>query len=139
MIVEEETAPLIEEIMGTGDSASEASVDKKELREAFDKSFDDGVTIFYNSVRNDVTGKWRSYICATPNNITDFAVDYYNAYFEDDSEIHFVVNFQLGTTTRISKIGNMLDLTVHEYTDGEEHDAKALAGGTVLSQTQITL
>lgn len=115
-----------------------AEAELKDKREAFDKSFDDGVTTF-REVRNDVTGKWRIYLCATRNNIKDYAVDYYNAYFESDDQIHFIVNFTLRTTTRISKAGNLLDITVHEYVDKEEHDAKALCGGMVLAQTQIDL
>ena len=112
---------------------------EKQAKESFDKAFADGSAVFYSSVRNDVTGKWRQYVCSTKNDFTEFAKEYYETYFADDEEIHFIVNLALKTTTRISKTGGMLDLTVHEYVDGEEHDAKKLAGGPVISQVQITL
>ena len=71
---------------------------------------------------------------ASSKNILDYAVDYYKAYFESDDEIHFVVNFSLNTTTVIARYADYLDITIHEYVKGEEHDAKILGGGDVLKE-----
>lgn len=71
--------------------------------------------------------------------IQDCAVDYYKAYFDSDNEVHFVVNFALNTTCVIGKYNNHLDVTVHEYADGEEHDAKELGGGDILGQYWVDI
>ena len=137
-VVEEETVPFIEEIIDSG-SGVETPADKEDLQKTFNESFGEGSGMLWKTVKNDVTGNWRIFVCLTGKDFTDYAVDYYNAYFENDNEIHFIVNLYQMTTTRVGKIGNLLDITVHEYTDLEEYDAKILAGGPVLSQTQVTI
>lgn len=43
------------------------------------------------------------------------------------------MNFSLNTTSSISVLYNgILDVSIHEYINGEEHDAKALFGGMLL-------
>lgn len=37
-------------------------------------------------------------------------------------------------TTKISVMGNMLDVTIYEYVDKEEHDAKILYTGNLLKE-----
>lgn len=91
-------------------------------------------------VRNDVTGNWR--ICTIAENIqmVDYAVDYYKRKFRNDDEIHAIVNFDYNTTTSISLIAdNILDVIVHEYVKGEEHDAKLLFGGILLKEYWVYL
>ena len=61
-----------------------------------------------------------------------YALSYYKTYFMDDSEIHAIVNFTRRTTTRITCLGNMLNVSILEYVDKEEHDAKALFGGMLI-------
>ena len=97
--------------------------------------------MFDKNVRNDVTGNWRLARYASPENFLDHAVDYYNAYFENDDEIHFVINFTLNTTSVIQKMPgmNILDVTVKEYVSKEEHDADLLGSGTVLGQYWVHL
>ena len=87
-----------------------------------------------NDVPNDVTGNWR--ICTIANNIqmVDYALNYYKLKFMDDNEIHGIVNFNYKTTTKISVLGNILDVAVYEYVSGEEHDAKILYGGKLLCE-----
>ena len=93
---------------------------------------------FSNSVKNDVTGNWRISLISSSKEPTEYAVDYYNTLFSTNDEIHAIVNFTLKTTTRISVLyEGMLDVTVLEYVDGEEHDAKELFSGMVLSQYWI--
>ena len=108
-----------------------------------DKSLEnDGVYIsFLSFVNNDVTGNWRLAKTSSNINIADYALDYYKTYFKDDEEIHAVVNFSNRTTTKVSvsKTFGVIGLTVHEYVDKEEHDAKELFGGKVLESYNVYL
>lgn len=98
----------------------------------FDVSFSD-------TYRNDVTGNWRLSRIAEDINIEEYAVDYYNNYFESDSEVHIIINFTLNTTTSITVMGNLLDVTTTEYVDKEEHDAKLACSGTLLSEYHVNI
>lgn len=95
---------------------------------------------FSDSVINDITGRWRISSIASSKDITEYAVDYYNTFFSSDDEIHAIVNFSLNTTTSISApYSGTLDVAVHEYVSGEEHDANALFGGMLLAEYFINL
>lgn len=90
---------------------------------------------FSDSVINDVTGRWRISSITSSKDITEYAVDYYNTLFNSDDEIHAITNFSLNTTTSISVLSKgMLDVAVHEYVSGEEHDANTLFSGTLLAE-----
>lgn len=89
------------------------------------------------NVRNDATGNYRIMKIAEDVQIEDIALDYYKKYFSDSKEVHFVINFSKNTTTSITDMGTLLDVTVHEYINKEEHDAKVLGGGKVLAQYQV--
>lgn len=93
---------------------------------------------FSDSVRNDITGNWRIASIASSKNITDYVIDYYNTLFNSNEEIHAIVNFSLNTTSSISVLyDGILDVVVHEYIDGEEHDANVLFGGMLLKEFWI--
>ncbi|MGN0162700.1 MAG: hypothetical protein ACI4EA_03830 [Candidatus Ornithomonoglobus sp.] len=92
-----------------------------------------------SSVRNDKTGHWKISSIASNIQFEEYAASYYDRYFTDDKQIHFIVNFALKTTSVVSCFGNILDVTVHEYIDGEEHDANILGGGTVLAEYFVYL
>lgn len=92
---------------------------------------------FMGNVAEDTTGNWRLSTTTDTKAVEDYALDYYKTYFKSDSEIHAIVNFSLNTTTCISNLGGLLDVTVHEYVDGEEHSAKELFGGAVLAEYMI--
>lgn len=96
----------------------------------------DGIDFLYSdSVRNDVTGNWRISLISDSATPETYALDYYNTLFSSDDEIHAIVNFSLNTTTKISVLyAGVLDVTVLEYVDGEEHDAKKLFGGSLLKE-----
>ena len=95
---------------------------------------------FSDSVRNDTTGRWRISSIASSKDIVEYAADYYNTFFSSNDEIHAIVNFSLNTTTSISVLAEgLLDVAIHEYIDGEEHDAKALFGGMLLKEYFINL
>lgn len=94
----------------------------------------DGISFRADKVRNDTTGNWRISLIAENIDMSEYALDYYKQYFTDDSEIHFIVNFNYNTTTKIMVMGGDLDVTVQEYVAKEEHDANTLGGGTVLAE-----
>ncbi|MDE6567254.1 MAG: hypothetical protein K2K70_05940 [Lachnospiraceae bacterium] len=92
-----------------------------------------------NKVRNDVTGKWRISTIAANVTMEKYALSYYKWKFLNDDEIHGIVNFNNKTTSKISVMGNMLDVTVHEYVKGEEHDANLLFSEMVLKEYHVYL
>lgn len=94
----------------------------------------DGINFRADKVRNDATGNWRISCIAENIDMSEYALDYYKQYFTDDSEIHFIVNFNNNTTTKIMNMGDDLDVTVQEYVSKEEHDAKLLGSGSVLAE-----
>ena len=104
-----------------------------------DKKFSDNeINIdLQDSVRNDVTGNWKLARTSDVFNIEEYALDYYNTYFNDDNEIHAVVNFTNNTTTNISYMFGILDVAIHEYVDKEEHDANILFSGDVIEEYYV--
>lgn len=110
---------------------------KEEIREDLKEKHG---LIFSGDVRNDVTGNWRYALCASSSPVEDFALDYYKAYFENDKEVHGIINFTTKTTTAITvtTIGHKyLHVRVLEYVDGEEHNAKTLFSGSMLKTMDI--
>lgn len=88
---------------------------------------------------NDVTGNWRLSRVASFFNIEEYAVDYYNTYFEDDKEVHVIVNYSLNTTTFIIRPAADLYVTIHDRVENEEFDAKEAGSGMVLAEYSISL
>ena len=97
----------------------------------------DDISFVVTNVPNDVTGNWRIASIAENIEIQDYALDYYKEYFKSDDEIHAIVNFNYKTTTKISVMGNLLDVSVYEYVDKEEHDAKLLFSGMLLKEYHV--
>ena len=106
---------------------------KEALKEALDGA------LFYESVNNDATGRWRLLVYASSENFVDHAADYYNAFFGSDDEVHFAVNLTLKTTSVMNVSGGLMALDLHEYIDQEQHDAKILGGGDLLKQYSVNL
>ncbi len=95
---------------------------------------------FSESIHEDTTGKWRLARVATAKEIQAYALEYYNAYFQSDDEIHAIVNFTLGTTYKLAKVSSdTLDIVIHDYVEGEELDANILFSGTVTGNYQINI
>lgn len=92
-----------------------------------------------SDVRNDVTGNWRISVINKSMNFEEYALSYYNKYFTHDKEIHAIVNFAYMTTTKITVVGDKLDITIYEYVKDEEHDAKKLFGGMLYSEYCVYL
>lgn len=95
--------------------------------------------MFSKTYRNDITGNWRLARIAEDINIEEYAVDYYNNYFESDNEVHIIINFSLNTTTNITVMGNLLDVTIMEYVDKEEHDASLACSGALLKEYHVNI
>lgn len=108
-----------------------------DAREALDDVL--GNTTFYKDVRNDVTGRWRVLVFYSSENIVDHALEYYNAYFSSDDEVHIAVNLGLNTTSSMTVGNGFMYIDVHEYIDGEEHDAKVLGSGQLLKSYMVNL
>lgn len=119
---------------------TELTENSEETKELIGKNIDDTEAHFsVSKVRNDVTGNWRISTIAESIDIQEYAVSYYNKYFTNDTEIHAIVNFTYNTTTKISIMGNLLDVCIYDYVDGEEHDAKLLFGGTLLKEYFVNI
>lgn len=90
-----------------------------------------------SKVRNDVTEKWKISTISENIEILDYALSYYKEYFSDDSEVHAIVNFANKTTTKITVVADQIDVSIFEYVDKEEHDAKILFSGSLLKEYSI--
>jgi len=91
-------------------------------------------------VNNDKTGKLRySGFGNKGVNLSEYALSYYNNYFESDKEIHAVINFTDKTTTRISCSGGMLFVTVLNYVEGEDYDVDLMFTGDVIKDYIVYL
>ncbi|WP_231169760.1 hypothetical protein [Clostridium botulinum] len=88
-------------------------------------------------VRNDTTGNWRLTTISDNCDIKDYALSYYNENFENNNQIHAIVNFTTNTTTKISDMGNLIEVIVLQRVEKEEHDAKKLFGGMKLAHYWI--
>ena len=86
-----------------------------------------------------MTGKWRYATISNDVDIQDYVLSYYKEYFKSDDEVHAIINFANNTTTRINSGGDRLLVTVLDYVDGEEHDAKKMFGGTPLESYCVYL
>lgn len=130
---EESSAP--EETEAPADSAPEVPHrSREEIVGVSDKDISDlNKKIVVMSVPNDVTENWKYITLSESTDFLEYALSYYNLYFGNDKEIHAVVNFTNKTTTKISVFGDKLEITVHDYVDGEEHDAKIMFSGTPLA------
>ena len=95
--------------------------------------------VFTDYVNDDTTGNWKLSKTADQVPVKKYALDYYKKIFNNDDEVHAVVNFTYKQTAAIKCLGNMLDVTVHEYVPKEEHSAKTLFGGRVIKEYQIDI
>ncbi len=112
--------------------ASEQDADKEAAKKSFAEAMGTSTITFSESVRNDAGGNFRLTRLASSEDILDHAIEYYNAYIKNDTEVHFVINSTLKTTARISASYNYLFVDEYEYVDNEEHDAKTLLSGLPL-------
>ena len=129
-----------EEAEGTENNESLSTTTLDDSNESESESDPLGFNVtFSKTYRNDTTGNWRLARIAENINIEEYAVDYYNNYFESDTEVHIIINFSLNTTTCITVMGNLLDVTIMEYVDKEEHDAVIACTGTLLKEYHVNI
>lgn len=138
-------------IMAENDSVTETTEEEEkepvesgtyELKCSEDDADEDAIDVYFSDeVRNDVTGNWRIAEIASNKSALDFALAYYKEFVTSKDETHAVVNFTTKTTTKISRspLPGYVSVTIHEYVDGEEHDAKELFGGEVLGDYWIDI
>lgn len=124
---------------GVEDGAKDtiSSAEKQTEEKQNESTTKDDISFVVTNVPNDVTGNWRIASIAENIEMQDYALDYYKEYFKSDDEIHAIVNFNYKTTTKISVMGNLLDVSVYEYVDKEEHDAKLLFSGMLLKEYHV--
>ena len=124
---------------GVEDGAKDAinSTEQQADKTQDESTAQDDISFVVTNVPNDVTGNWRIASIAENIEMQDYALDYYKEYFKSDDEIHAIVNFNYKTTTKISVMGNLLDVSVYEYVDKEEHDAKLLFSGMLLKEYHV--
>lgn len=123
----------------TTEVTTEATTEKTTQVKPKSKDITDKDIDFSSDYRNDSTGKWRIAITSDSFDIEKYALSYYLNYFKDDDEIHVIVNFTRMTTTKISDMGDTLDVSIHEYTKGEEHDANKALGGMLLNEYHVNI
>lgn len=97
-----------------------------------DKDIKELKPVFFKSVINDVTGNWRYATISSNVDIEEYILSYYKNYFKADNEVHGIVNFARKTTTRITCSSGLLTVSILDYVDGEEHDAKIMYSGQLL-------
>ncbi len=136
--IEPTTVATLEPSVTTTPSVEPTQVIEDTLLPGVNKVIEDEFTVS-KKVRNDVTGNWRMTKIADIKyaDFQDYAVDYYNKYFENDNEVHAVINFATNTTTCIKNLDGALYVTIHEYVDKEEHDANKLFSGMILNDYMI--
>lgn len=108
-----------------------------EEKEKVSDKYIEGIEFVPMKVNGDVTGNWRVSVISEDIEIPEFALEYYEKYFESDEEVHGIVNYLYDSTIRINKMGDLLFVSVFERVDEEEHDAAKLFSGKHVLEYQI--
>ena len=66
-------------------------------------------------------------------------LDYYKAFFEDDHEVHAIINESLGITTRVACDNGMLFVTVFQYHQDDERKTIDIFYGKPTSEYVINI
>ena len=137
---EEAEAKAKDEAEAKENIATTPTIKRENIIGTSNKDFKNISTSKPTKVRNDVTCNWKLSTIATTDNILEYAKNYYDNNFTSDDEIHAIVNFTLNTTACVSSLfDNIINVTIHEYVDKEEHDANKLFSGMVLGDYWIYL
>ena len=137
---EEAEAKAKEEAEAKQDNTITSEIIRENIVGTSCKDFREISTSKPGKVTNDVTGNWRLSKINTSDDIIEYVKSYYENNFNNDSEIHAIINFTLNTTTNVSVLfDNILSVTIHEYVNKEELDAKKLFSGMVLGEYWIYL
>lgn len=116
---------------------SPEEVEAQQQIDAFDAAL--GVSYsFDKSVRNDATGRWRMLRYCANKDFIPCVMPYYEAYFQDDAEVHAVVDLKY-STYMITCDGSRLKIRKYTYVEGEEHSAGTLGSGELLGRYEVDL
>lgn len=117
------------------DEGGETEALRNELKEKYD------VTEPSKFVKGDTTGRWRIVKVANATAPAEYALDYAKVYMKDaeSTDIHYIVNFSLKTTTKLQVVLGKLLVTTTEYVDKEEHDATIIGEGLLLTEEAYDL
>src|SRR5690625_1957473 len=66
---------------------------------------------------------WKNVVTSKKCDVEEDTIDFYEEYMEN-GDVYYIISFATNTTTVIRDTGTHLYITVHEYEDKEEHDAK---------------
>ena len=105
------------------------NADEIDYKKLFINSIGAADLVFCDSVPNDDSGYFKICKISASEQVVNFAVPYYRGFFEDDREVHAIINNTLKTTTRILVDGYILDVDVFKHIEGEEDDAYTLFCG----------
>lgn len=94
-------------------------------------------TFSRNDVRNDVTNSWKVSTIAADVSMEDYVFSYYNRYHPQENVVEAVINFTRNTSTCMVLQGDYIDVSIYDYVDGEEHDAKQMFTGTLLKEYKV--
>lgn len=112
-------------------------ISTKEDKQNESSTLDSMSIVFLETVKNDVTNKWKLAKVTGNKSTEEYALDYYKQYFKEDNEVHAVVNFTLNTTARVTYTGGIINVSIYEHVNGEEQDAKKLFTGKKLEDYHI--
>ena len=120
----------------SGENNVEVTTSKEDLQQMLKDN--EGLT-FYPEVPNDSTGKRRMGVYNSNTSQEKIALDYYKAFFDNDSELHALINPSNKTTACIQVLGDKLDVTITEYVDKEETDSDLMFSGTFYSEYNVDI
>ena len=126
--------PAVELTFSDYTKMDSSSQEAEDLR---NKIIDTYTLIYGGGLSDDATGKWRVSGYSSSDQFQDFALDYFNAFFENTDEIHAVINFSAKVTYRIAYLAGNLEITAFDYVSGEEKSAKLLFSGEVLGEFYV--
>lgn len=99
-------------------SESEIETEDSETRKSGSYDLDEMSIIYSDSVRDDKTGNWRLAKVTGAKSAEEYALDYYNEFFTEDSELHAIVNYDLNTTACLTVISGNINVRIYEHVDG---------------------
>lgn len=98
-----------------------------------DKDIEEIISRKPSDIRNDSTRKWKKSTFSESVDLNEYLLSYVDMYMED-GDVHYIINFNYNTTTRVNYWTGLIYATVTEYERKEEHDAKTIGNGMLLGE-----
>ncbi len=93
---------------------------------------------FYGNIKNDNDGKWKFAGYSSGDAQENLALDYYKAYFENDDEIHALINYAANNIAKITSMdANTIEVTILDHISDEEQSTKTIFSGKPLKKYWI--